>query len=72
MTLATARTDQNGAFHFAFVTPSDHWKQFPSRADDVYVVAVDPPMGTGLGRSLVVDVRVVAATITDVGTIALP
>jgi len=71
-TLATARSDANGAFRFSYVTPSAWWSQFPSRAGDTYIVAADPPSGTGLGRVLVPSVHVSVGTETPIGTLVLP
>ena len=72
ITLATARIDSGGAFRFSFVTPSAHWLQFPARAGDTYIVAADPPSGTGLGRVLVPDVQVIAGVETSIGPLVLP
>jgi hypothetical protein len=71
-TLATARSDGQGNFRFSYVTPSDYWLQFPSRAGDTYIVAADPPTGAGLGRVIVPNVQVTVGTETDVGVVVLP
>lgn len=70
--LATARSATDGTFRFAFVTPDAYWDQFPARANDVYIVAVDPPTGSGLARTLVDSVAVSAATETALGVVVLP
>jgi hypothetical protein len=71
-TLATAGTDAGGAFRFSYVTPSAYWLQVPARAGDRYIVAADPPSGTGLGRVLLPNVPVIAGEETLVGTLVLP
>jgi hypothetical protein len=70
--LATARTDAAGAFRFSYVTRSDYWSTFPAHAGKAYIVAVDPPPQSGLGRALVPNVRVAAREETSVGTVVLP
>jgi hypothetical protein len=71
-TLATAKTDANGAFTFAYVPQSSYWAGIPTRATDTYVVAVDPPAGATVGRMLVSNVSVSARSTTSVGTVILP
>ena len=71
-TLATARSDADGEFRFSYVTPSAYWLQFPSRAGDTYIVAADPPSGTGLGRVLLPNVQVSVGAETLIGTLVLP
>ena len=71
-TMATARTDATGAFRFAYVTPSAHWAQIPARASDTYIVAVDPPAGSGLGRVVLKNVQVAAGIETATGVLVLP
>ena len=70
--MATARTNPSGQFTFAFVTPSAHWAQFPARADDRYIVTVDPPSTSSLGRVVVPNVTVTAKAETSMGTVVLP
>ncbi len=70
--LQTARTDAQGAFKFAYVTRSDWWSQFPALSSSVYIVAVDPPPGLGLGRTLRQPVMVSAQQQTTLGTLVLP
>ena len=71
-TMATTHTNANGEFRFSYVTRSAHWATIPAQAGKVYIVAVDPPAGSGLGRSIVPNVTVTARTTTSVGTLALP
>jgi len=70
--LATAKTDANGAFRFSYVTRSAHWTAIPLRAGDSYIVAVDPPAGSGLGRTLVPNLTVTAGEERAIGTVVLP
>jgi hypothetical protein len=70
-TMATARTNASGAFTFAFVTPSAYWAGFPARADDRYIVAVDPPGTSALGRVVMPNVAVAAKAETSMGTVVL-
>ena len=70
--LATARTDANGAFRFAYVTRSPYWAGLQAYANASYIVAVDPPAGSGLGRTLVPGLAVTAGVETPVGTVVLP
>ncbi len=71
-TLGTAKTDANGAFKFSYVTRSAVWAAMPVHARDVYIVSVDPPVGSGLGRKLVPNLSVVAGAGTPTGTVVLP
>ena len=71
-TLGTAKTDANGAFKFSYVTRSAVWAAMPVHARDVYIVSVDPPVGSGLGRKLVPNLSVTAAAETTTGTVVLP
>ena len=71
-TMATARTNASGQFTFAYVTPSAHWAQFPARVNDRYIVAVDPPSASSLGRVVVPNVAVTAKAETSLGTVVLP
>jgi Domain of unknown function (DUF4382) len=70
--LGTAQTDGNGAFRFSFVTRSGYWDQFPAHANSSYIVAVDPPTGSGLARNVVINIGVTAMQETSVGTVVLP
>ena len=70
--LATARTDANGAFRLAYVTPSAHWQMMANMQNRSYIVAVDPPAGSGLSRSLVRNVTVVAGAENSLGAVELP
>lgn len=70
--MGTARTNSSGQFTFAYVTPSAHWAQFPARVNDRYIVAVDPPGTSSLGRVVVPDVTVNARAATSMGTVVLP
>ena len=69
--LATAKTDAAGAFRFAYVTPSSYWTR-TALAGKTYIVAVDPPPGSGLGRTLVPSLQVTAGNTTTVGAVVLP
>jgi len=71
-TLATTHTNANGEFRFAFVTRSAHWATVPAQANKVYIVAIDPPAASGLGRSLVPNVTVTAGGTTTLAPVALP
>jgi hypothetical protein len=70
--LATTKTDASGSFRFAYVTRSDYWSAFPSRAGYTYIVAVDPPTGVGLGRVVVPNLAVSVGVETSAGTLVLP
>ncbi|HET9010607.1 MAG TPA: DUF4382 domain-containing protein [Gemmatimonadaceae bacterium] len=70
--LATAKTDATGAFRFAYVTRSSYWAAIPIHAGKSYIVAVDPPAGSGLGRTLVPNLSVAPRVETAVGTVVLP
>jgi hypothetical protein len=70
-TLATARSDANGGFRFAYVTPSSYWVG-TGQAGRTYIVAVDAPATSGLGRSLLPNVQVATGVETAVGTAILP
>lgn len=70
-TLATAKTDSTGAFRFGFVTRSSYWAR-TAFAGKSYIVAVDPPAGSGLGRIVVANLQVSAGTTTSLGTVVLP
>ena len=70
--LATAKTDANGAYRFAYVTRSAYWNSLPAQAGKTYIVAVDPPAGSGLGRTLLPNLSVTAGAVTTAGTAVLP
>ena len=70
--LATAKTDASGAFRFAYVTRSSYWSAIAAHAGKSYIVAIDPPPGSGLGRTLVPSLTVAPGTELSVGTVALP
>jgi hypothetical protein len=64
-TLGTGKSDATGAFRLAYVTPSSRW------APRVYMVAVDPPSGASLDRSLTRNVSVQVGQVTALGTVTL-
>jgi uncharacterized protein DUF4382 len=70
--LATGRTDSVGAFRIAYLTRSAWWATTGWGPAATYIVAVDPPSGSGLGRVLVPNVTVVAGGTTAMGTVVLP
>lgn len=70
--LATARSDGSGRFTFSYVTRSAYWTAMPAHAGKSYIVAIDPPSATALGRTLVPGVMVNAREETSVGTVVLP
>ena len=70
--LGTAKADANGAFKFSYVTRSAVWAAMPAHARDTYIVSVDPPVGSGLGRKLVPNLSVTAGAETATGMIVLP
>jgi hypothetical protein len=70
--MGTTHTNANGDFRFSYVTRSAHWATIPTQAGKVYIVAIDPPAGSGLGRSVVPNVTVIAGSTTSLGTLALP
>jgi hypothetical protein len=71
-TMATTHTNASGDFRFSFITRSAHWATIPAQAGKVYIIAIDPPAGSGLGRSIVPNISVTAGATTSVGTLALP
>jgi hypothetical protein len=71
-TFGTARSDASGAFRFAYATRSGFWAGFPAHAGETYIVAADPPVGSGLGRVLVPNLTVTAGAETALGTLVLP
>lgn len=70
--VATAGTDRTGAFRFAYVTRSSYWTAIPVLASATYIIAVDPPTGSGLGRTLVRNLTVTPGADTPAGTVVLP
>ncbi len=70
--LATAKTDATGAFRFAFVTRSSYWASLTAQAGKSYIVAIDPPAGSTLGRALVANLTVTEGAERAVGTVVLP
>jgi hypothetical protein len=70
--LATAKTDATGAFRFAYVTRSSYWSAIAAQAGKSYIVAVDPPAGSGLGRVVVPNLTVTPGTEVPLGTLVLP
>jgi hypothetical protein len=70
--LGTAKTDAAGAFRFAYVTRSSYWASLLSQTGKNYIVAVDPPAGSALGRALVPNLTVTAGAERTVGTVVLP
>ncbi len=69
--LATGKTDADGAFTLSFVTRSSYW-QNTGWSGATYFVAVDPPSSSGLGRTVVPAGTVEILQRTDLGTIILP
>jgi hypothetical protein len=67
-TLASARSDANGAFKFAYIPRSG----FFADSGVTYIVAVDPPSGSGLGRQLIMNVTATAGQETKIGVVILP
>ena len=70
--MQTAKTDATGAFTFAYVTRSAYWATIPAQAGKTWIVAVDPPAGSGLGRVILPNLTVAAKTQTSAGTLVLP
>jgi hypothetical protein len=70
--MATGKTDATGTFRLSYVTRSAWWTGLPAWVGATYIVAVDPPSGAGLGRTLVPNLSVAAAQVTSAGTIVLP
>ena len=67
-TIATARSDANGVFKFGYVPRSAAFTQ----AGASYIVAADPPAGSGLGRQIVRNVTATAGAETAIGIVILP
>lgn len=70
--LQTGRTDASGAFTIPFVTPSAHWATTGWGPTSQYMLAVDPPSGSGLARAVLPVGTVEMLRRVDVGTITLP
>lgn len=70
--LGTAKTDATGLFRFSMVPRSAYWEQIPIHAGKTYIVSADAPPSAALGRTLVSNLSVFAATGTETGTIVLP
>ena len=70
--MGTAKTDANGVFRFASVTRSGFWAQIPSHSADTYIITFDPPPNSGLGRVVLPNISVSAATETATGVTVLP
>lgn len=70
--LGTTRSDATGAFRFAYVTRSSYWASLLSQTGKSYIVAVDPPGGSTLGRALVPNLAVTAGAERSLGTVVLP
>jgi hypothetical protein len=70
--LATAKTDVTGAFRFAYVTRSSYSSAIAAQAGKSYIVAVDPPAGSVLGRVVVPNLTVTPGTELPLGTLVLP
>jgi Domain of unknown function (DUF4382) len=70
--LGTAKTDSSGVFRFASVTRSGYWAQFPAHAGKSYIVSIDPPPNSGLGRVLIPNLIVSPTLETSAGVIVLP
>lgn len=70
--MGTAKTNASGQFKFSYVTRNAWWSQFQSQAGKTYIVAVDPPSGSGLARTVVINVTVNQGANTSVGTVVLP
>lgn len=68
----TAKTDANGAFKFSYVTRSAWMNSRGALAGGTYIVAVDPPSSSGLGRVLAKDFVVTSGQDTPTGTIVVP
>ena len=66
--IATAKSDASGAFRFAYIPRSSVFTQ-PGVS---YIVAADPPTGSGLGRQIVINVSAKAGVETSVGVVILP
>jgi len=70
--LGTAKTDANGVFRFASVTRSAYWAQIPAHSAETYIITFDAPPNSGLGRIVLPNISVSAATETATGITVLP
>ncbi len=68
--VGTAATAANGTFRLSFVTRSSWWET-TSLAGETYMVAIDPPPGSGLSRRVLGDVHVDPNQETALGTVVL-
>jgi hypothetical protein len=68
----TAKTDSTGLFRFASLTRTAYWETIPAQAGKSYIVTVDPPPSSGLGRALVANLTVNPGAPTSVGVVVLP
>jgi hypothetical protein len=66
--IATAKSDANGVFRFAYIPRTSIYTQ----AGWTYMVAADPPSGSGLGRQIVKNVSAFAGQETAIGIVILP
>ena len=66
--IATAKSDATGAFRFAYIPRSGVFTQPGVN----YIVAADPPTGSGLGRQIVINVSASARVETSVSVVILP
>jgi hypothetical protein len=67
-TIATAKTDANGVFRFAYIPVSGSIGQ----AGWTYMVAADPPSTSNLGRRIIKNVVAAKGTETGIGIVILP
>jgi hypothetical protein len=67
--IATARTAVDGTFKFGFVPTTG---PLVTRAGNAFIVAVDPPGGSTLGRQIVSNISVTARSETGIGVVVLP
>lgn len=70
--MGTATTDATGAFKFAYATRSAWLASRGALLGGSYIVAVDPPSTSTLGRTLVKEVTVTAGQETKIGAFVLP
>jgi alpha-tubulin suppressor-like RCC1 family protein len=69
--LSSGKSDATGAFKLSYVTRSAWWAQ-TAWGPMTYVVAVDPPHGAGLGRTMMPNVTVNARQDVALGVLVLP
>lgn len=70
--MGTAKSEADGRFRFASLLRSAYWAQFPVHDGKTYIVTADPPPGSGLARNVVINISVLPAAGTDIGTVILP